>query len=418
MGPLSVQELNNSSLLLTRLVQRESFSNEYNNLKRKILLNSSGAISRLNIFLDDKDIIRVGGRLSNSPDFHYDKKHPVLLCSKHYFTLLLFQHQHRLLLHAGPLLLLANMRENWWPLGGRNLARKVVHQCVRCTRLKGKTITPIMGNLPSERLEPGFPFIRCGVDYLGPVLILNRKGRGSKLEKGYISLFVCFVTRAIHLELVSSLTSQDYILALKRFISRRGKPIQIFSDNGKNFVGAMKELQSMFESNSNNIVDALANENIQFKFIPPYAPHFGGLWEAGVKSCKYHLRRVVGMANLTYEEFSTVLSQIEAVLNSRPIYPMSSDPHDLLPLTPAHFLIGRPLTAPAAPELRNVSGNSLTRFQRVEQIKQHFWQRWSTSYIAELQKRSKWKTNAQDITLNTLVLIKDDNLPPLKWRLG
>lgn len=90
--------------------------------------------------------------------------------------------------------------------------------------MKGKTLTPIMGNLPSERIEPGFPFIRCGVDYAGPIAVLNRKGRGAKLEKSYICIFVCFVTRAIHLELVSTLTAQEYILALKRFISRRGKP--------------------------------------------------------------------------------------------------------------------------------------------------------------------------------------------------
>jgi hypothetical protein len=109
-----------------------------------------------------------------------------------------------------------------------------------CTRMRGQTYTPIMGNLPIERLEAGFPFMRTGVDYAGRVLILNRKGRGSKVMKGYICLFICFITRCIHLELVGSLITNDYILALKRFISRRGKPFEIFSDNGKNFVGAVK----------------------------------------------------------------------------------------------------------------------------------------------------------------------------------
>ena len=275
-----------------------------------------------------------------------------------------------------------------------------------------------MGNLPAERLEPGFPFIRCGVDYAGPVSVLNRRGRGAKLEKGYICLFVCFITRAIHLELVSTLSAHEYLLALKRFISRRGKPAQMFSDNGTNFIGVMKEVKLMFKEHSHQIIDQLANDDIQFNFIPPYAPHFGGLWEAGVKSCKHHLRRVMGTANLTYEEFGTVLSQIEAVLNSRPMYPMSSDPHDLLPLSPAHFLIGRPLLAPACKDLTGESITRLTRFQRVEQMRQQFWKRWSTDYISELQLRTKWKTHQQDLALNTLAVIKEDHLPPLKWRMG
>ena len=162
----------------------------------------------------------------------------------------------------------------------------------------------------------------------------------------------------------------------------------------------------------------LIDNNIKFKFIPPYAPHFGGLWEAGVKSCKYHIRRVIGTAHLTYEEFSTVLAQIEAVLNSRPISPLSSDPDDMLPLSPGHFLIGRPLTAPAAEDLTSNPVHRLSRYERVEQIRQHFWQRWSKEYISELQTRTKWKSHKDDILPNTLVLIKEDNLPPLKWRLG
>lgn len=239
-----------------------------------------------------------------------------------------------------------------------------------------------MGNLPSERLVPTYPFMKSGVDYAGPIYILNRKGRGSRLIKAYICLFVCFTTRAVHLELVSSLSSQDYILALKRFISRRGKPYQIFSDNGKNFVGAEGELSAVFQ-NTKDVLDFASSHNIHFHFIPPYAPHFGGLWEAGVKSCKHHLRRVVGDPKLTFEEFSTVLTQIEAVLNSRPMSPLSTDPKDYLPLTPAHFLIGRPLTSPASEDINQIPA---TRLERLEQLRQHFWTRWSKEYVSELQR--------------------------------
>ncbi|XP_052738240.1 uncharacterized protein LOC128198203 [Bicyclus anynana] len=417
-GPLSVEELNASNTLLTRISQIESFPLEYNCLTKNLKLKSTKSITGLSIFLDKDGLIRIGGRLANYDNFSYNKKHPVLLDSKHCFTRLLFAFEHKRLFHAGPQLLLYHIRDEWWPLKGRNLARQTVHRCVTCTRFKGQTLTPIMGNLPSERFQSGFPFMRCGVDYGGPILILNRRGRGARLEKSYICLFVCFSTRAVHLELVTSLTTDGYLQALKKFISRRGKPLEIHSDNAKTFIGAMKEFSDFIDNNSDAIVEYAHDNHIKFKFIPPYAPHFGGLWEAGIKSCKFHLKRVVGNAHLTYEEFSTVLAQIEAILNSRPISPLSSNSSDLLPLTPAHFLIGRPLTAPASEDLTTTPSHRLTRYHRIEQLRQHFWQRWSKEYVSELQTRTKWKSPSRDITEDMLVLIKEDNSPPLKWRLG
>lgn len=168
------------------------------------------------------------------------------------------------------------------------------------------------------------------------------------------------------------------------------------------------------------IINFASSHSIKFLFNTPYSPHLGGLWEAGVKSCKFHLRRVMGNANLTYEELSTLLAQIEAVLNSRPMSPLSTDPNDFNPLTPAHFLIGRPLTSPACRDLYGTAAQRLVRCDRVEQMRQHFWQRWSKEYISELQKRTKWQTNdeANQITPDALVIIKEDNIPPLRWRLG
>lgn len=198
MGPLSVDELNNSTITLARVSQQQSFPEIRDALMNKEPVKCPRNISNLNIFLDENKTIRVGGRLFNSVDFSFDKKHPVLLCSKHIFTRLLFKHEHKRLLHAGPQLMLATIQDQWWPLRGRNLARHTVHNCVICTRMNGKSLSVLMGNLPRPRLEPGWPFVRCGVDYAGPLYILNRKGRGSKLEKCYICIFVCFTTRAVH----------------------------------------------------------------------------------------------------------------------------------------------------------------------------------------------------------------------------
>lgn len=225
-GVLSVDELDNAQIVLAKLSQIESYPIEYNLLLKNKSMKSKSNLSKLNIFFDQNKIIRVGGRLGYSDEFDFNKKHPILLSSKHQFTYLLFRHTHTQLLHAGPQALLFHLRESWWPVSGRSLARQTVRQCVMCTRLKGKTLTPLMGNLPKERITPGYPFIRCGVDYAGPVLTLNRKGRGAKTIKTYICLFICFVTRAVHLELVSDLSSQAYLLALKRFYISPRKTIR------------------------------------------------------------------------------------------------------------------------------------------------------------------------------------------------
>jgi len=144
----------------------------------------------------------------------------------------------------------------------------------------------------------------------------------------------------------------------------------------------------------------------------------GGLWEAGVKSCKTHLKRVIGQSLLTFEELATVLIQIEACLNSRPICQMSSTPMDLQPLTPGHFLIGGLITGVPDVDLSDVPVNRLDRWQLVQKITQDFWRRWSREYLTSLQGRVKWKTEKPNLTINDIVLIQDNNTPPLKWKLG
>ncbi|XP_028168151.1 uncharacterized protein LOC114358393 [Ostrinia furnacalis] len=200
-------------------------------------------------------------------------------------------------------------------------------------------------------------------------------------------------------------------------MSRRGKPRQIFCDNGTNFVGASREIARLVETCSPSMSD-LANEGINFKFSPVYSPHFGGLYEAAVKSAKFHMKRVVGNTHLTFEELTTLFAQIEAILNSRPLVPLSSHPNDLSPLTPGHFLVGRPLTSLPTPDLKDANPSRLHRYARIEQARQHFWTRWSREYICELQQRTKWQTKHPNIEPGQLVLIRDERCPPLKWPLG
>ncbi|XP_048483598.1 uncharacterized protein LOC125489949 [Plutella xylostella] len=398
------------------MAQLESFSNELSLLKKDKPVSQANVAS-LNPFIDCEGVMRVGGRISSS-NYPYDKKHPILLKSDHHLTKLLFELEHEQLMHAGPQHLLASMRERYWPIGGRALARRVTRHCFVCRRFKGQTLNNIMGNLPSDRVEPDFPFHTVGTDFAGPFLITDRKGRGCKITKCYLCIFVCFRYKCVHLEAVSDLTKDSFILTLSRFISRRGKPKTICCDNGRNFVAAAKEISSFLTSQADAITDFAARRGIEFRFSPAYAPHFGGLWEAGVKSAKFHMHRVLKDTHLTFEELASLFAQIEAILNSRPLCPISPSPNDLSPLTPGHFLIGRPLTASPSPCLLEANPNRLDRFQRLEQYRQHFWKRWSSEYVAELQQRTKWKTRATDLLLDDLVLIKEDAAPPLCWRLG
>ncbi|XP_014290162.1 uncharacterized protein [Halyomorpha halys] len=163
-------------------------------------------------------------------------------------------------------------------------------------------------------------------------------------------------TKAVHLEVVSTLETESFLAALDRFIARRGKPIRIYSDCGTNFVGAsrkLKEFEKSYSSPSSqdNITNNTARQSIEWSFIPPSTPHFGGIWEAGIKAAKALLHKVLGETPLTFEELSTLFSKIEAVLNSRPLVPVSSDPECIEARTPGHFLVGRPLTAPPDEDL-------------------------------------------------------------------
>ncbi|GFT19624.1 integrase catalytic domain-containing protein [Trichonephila clavipes] len=254
-----------------------------------------------------------------------------------------------------------------------------------------------MGDLPEDRVTLKRPFYCCGIDYAGAVSVLKYRGRGAKTTKGYIVIFVCFATKALHLELVSDYTSETFIAAIKRFCSRRSTPKHIHSDNSTNFIGAKRKLGELFKhlykiTNEEKVCYFLSQQEIEWHTIPPLSPHFGGLWEACVKSVKFHLKRVVGSINLTFEEFYTLLTQIEAVLNSRPLVRLvDNDIDSLNVLTPSHFLVGEEIIGP--PETVEESKLTLKgRWDIVQKLKLNFWKRWQIDYLNSIQGRTEWKS--------------------------
>ena len=189
---------------------------------------------------------------------------------------------------------------------------------------------------------------------------------------------MCFSSRAVHIEVASDYTADAFLATFRRFVSRKGLCLHLYSDCGTNFVGADRQLQDLFKAASRDgqrIMGSLAEEGITWHFNPPAAPHFGGLWEAAVKAVKHHLRRVIGEATLTYEEMATFLAEVEACLNSRPLQALSDDVDDLEALTPGHFLVGAPLKAVPEPSLTEIPSSRLTRWKLLQQIRDHLLQR-------------------------------------------
>ncbi len=207
-------------------------------------------------------------------------------------------------------------------------------------------------------------------------------------------VFICMSTKAVHLEIVSDCTSEAFLAAFRRFMGRRAIPRHVYSDNGPNFVGANRELRELYAlMNSDEfraqVHDYALRHEITWHFNPPFSPHFGGIWEAAMKSCKHHFKRVVGDQLFTFEELYTFAVEVEALLNSRPLCPMSTDPNDPVALTLAHILVGQPLTMLPENDFLPVPANRLSSWQIITKARQHFWKRWQLEYLTELQKTSK-----------------------------
>ncbi|CAG7718112.1 unnamed protein product [Allacma fusca] len=228
------------------------------------------------------------------------------------------------------------------------------------------------------------------------------------------------VTRTIHIEIVTSLSTPDFIAGLKRFIARRRLPSDIYSDCGRNFIGAQKEISKLWKSDKFNseVCNFLADKSISWHFNPPGTPHFGGIWEAGIKSVKHHLLRTLGTAVLTLEDMTTVTTQIEACLNSRPLTQLSSDPNDLAPLTPGHFLTGNALSALPEPDVTTEPMTHLSRWKLLQRAVQQFWKRSSFEYLSKLQQRPKWYSTRPNLQIGDLVVLKDERFPPMRWKLA
>ncbi|XP_059616178.1 uncharacterized protein LOC132261395 [Phlebotomus argentipes] len=420
-GFLTVKELEEAKIRILRHIQRKAFPIEYKSCGRGEPLLKSSKLLKLAPFLDKDGLLRVQGRLANA-EMSYATQHPIILPSDHKFVREMIIFTHEMNLHAGASILMTALRTRYWILGLRSLAKGITRKCVRCIKARPTTETPFMGDLPAARVQQHRAFYQSGCDFAGPIKIRASKLRKAPIIKAYIAVFICMSTKAMHLEAVSDLTTDAFLAAQRRFSARRGHCHSIFCDNGTNFLGASgttraERLQGV-RAHRDRVTSEMAGNGTEFHFIPSYSPTFGGLWERGVSNVKRHLRRAVGEYILTFEELSTVLAQIEACLNSRPLCAKSSDMEDLDPLTPGHFLVGHALNLTPDPDLLSSNPNRLSRWILLQRMVQDFWRRWQQKYVTTLQHRPKWYKKTRNLCVGDLVLLRDNTFKPTFWSMG
>lgn len=414
-GELTSQELTAAEVYWVKMTQEQSFSQEISQLASGQNISRDSKIKDLKPFLDENGLISVGGRLQHS-DFSFREQHPYVLPANHRYSELLVQHCHERVMHSGVRDTLVQMRERYWVLKGRQLVKRVVSRCYICRRLKVKPAQQVTAPLPRDRVTESPPFEVTGVDFAGPLYV---KSSGQP-KKAYIALFTCAVTRAVHLELVSDQTTENFLLALKRFIARQGLCKIIYSDNAKTFKRADQDLRELWKSlKGSELTEFFSDRGVTWKFIAERAAWWGGFWERLVRSVKTCLRKILGKASLSFEELTTILTEVEAVLNSRPLSYVHEDASEPQPLTPAHFLVGKRLTSlppktllPPS-QITTVSREDMGKRWRYRQrLLTSFWNSWRKDYLMDLKSAHKCETpTPTELKVGDVILVGEDNAP-------
>ena len=272
-----------------------------------------------------------------------------------------------------------------------------------------------MADLPPDRVTPDKPpFTFVGVDCFGPFWIKRARSQ----VKRYGVLFTCLVTRAIHLEVAQSMDTDSFVNSMRRFIARRGIPEVMRSDNGTNFVGGNKELRDAISEWNDKQIHEYMQRNIKWLFNPPSGSHFGGVWERSIRTVRKILTALMKEQPLDDEGLTTLMCEVEAIVNGRPITKSSDDPSDAEALTPNHLLLLR--SGPRLPpgEFSKEDSYSRRRWRQVQYLANVFWRRWIKEYLPQLQERQKWAYPSSYFAVNDIVLVVDDRAPRSSWPLG
>ena len=412
LGELCVGELEEACSAIVQLVQQQSFSEDLKSISNKSKLHQLRKLSPILL----NRTLRVGGRVSQAP-IPFEAKHQMILPCKHPVTDLIIHHHHSNVVgHLGTNTVLAAVRKTFWIVKGNAAVRRVVRHCLPCQKNNTSPGEQMMADLPLVRLTPDVPpFTNIGIDYFGPLHVKQ----GRKNFKRYGCIFTCLSIRAVHIEIAHSLSEDSFLCAFQRFVSRRGRPEHVFSDNGTNFKADEQELRTSIQTwNQHKVIDYLHQKGIEWHFNPPAASHMGGVWERLIRSVKNILKAFLKKQLLADEALTTLMTEVELIMNDRPLTTASDNVNGVQPLTPNKLLLLR-TNASYPPGTFSKDKLYTGRWWRqIHYLANVFWKRWISEFLPTLQIRQKWLVPRVSFKVGDVVLIKDERLPRGEWPLG
>ncbi|XP_006812352.1 uncharacterized protein LOC102804307 [Saccoglossus kowalevskii] len=413
-GPISVEEWKGAEISIVKYIQQQSYAAEVQSLRNGQQVNSNSPLVKFDPILVE-GVMRVGGRLRNS-QINEDAKHQIILPKGHHVTTLIVRHYHICTGHSGTNHTLSEIRQRFWPIGGRATAKATSRNCVDCRKRHARPPNQKMADLPIDRVTPALPPFTCvGIDCFGPFYVKN----GRSMLKRYGIIFTCLTTRAVHLEVAYSLDTNSFLNGLRRFIARRGKPQLIRSDNGGNFVKGERELRLAIENwNQEQIHQYLLQNQVEWKFNPPTASHQGGVWERCIRTVRKVLSTLTTEQTVNDEVLHTLFCEVEMIVNGRPITRLSDDSKDCETLTPNHLLLLR--AGPKLPPGVFVKEDCYVRkrWRQAQYLADVFWHRWIKEYLPALQERQKWRKARDNVKMGDVVLVHDPSAPRCSWPLA
>ncbi|KAL0882321.1 hypothetical protein ABMA27_000834 [Loxostege sticticalis] len=402
-GVIDCDTMRRAECLLLKQAQNDSFSEELSALKDGKCVSRSSRLLTLCPIIDEQNLLRVGGRIDAAADVTLEMKRPIILDGRHPVARLIVRHYHVKSAHGCQETVVNELKQSYWIINVRR-----VRKCL--------PRVPRMGDLPEARLaHHQRPFTHCGLDLFGPLEVTI----GRRREKRYGVLFTCLTVRAVHIELVASLSTDSLIMALRRMAARRGWPCHLYSDNGTNLRGAEKELKRCMANLDTEVLKQEGvNNHMDWHFIPPFSPHWGGAWERLIRSVKTSLKVVMTGRTPKEETLLTLLVEVENMVNSRPLSHVSVDPTSVESLTPNHFLLGTSSNLPTFGEFDDTDLHLRKQWRKAQRLADMFWNRWVREILPDMLPRKKWSEEQEPLRVGDLVLVVDPSSPRNTWPKG
>lgn len=406
---LSVRELNAARNLILKRIQQVVFRKEYKYLSKGLSLPQTSKIYLLNVFLDDDNLLRARTRMWTEESISFDMKCPIILPNKHETVHSFLKNIHEKHFHIGAEAVAAESRATCWIIHVRKAVKRVIHKCLICIEKRKRHHIPPIAPLPECRTSPARAFENCGVDCAGPFTIYS--GRSRHKREVYIVLFTCMTTRAIYLRKLDTLTADEMMLAIQDVWTRRGPIRNMYSDNGRNFVGASNIIKSEHHQK-------LANEkSLTWHFIPSATPNFGGAWERLIKDVKRAMAVVMNGKIIPEKVFETALLQIEDIMNSRPLTHLPVSPDDLTPLTPNYLVKLSPSYSFIDDDAKPDDESSRYYTRRARKISESLKNRWLKEYLTTITMTRKTHSG-KGLNVGEYVIYTDPSKHPSEWKCG